>query len=320
MKRRWIELKLFPYHWLLIPAVVVFMFLVQAVSPPRVFSASGRSESFSLRVDGRTREVIMHLPAAYDPRSSYPLLIFLHGAGGSGRQAMEQTNLVRTADQGGFLACFPDGTGADEGKLTWNAWNCCGYANAHKVDDVKFLTALIERLQRMYSVDGNRLFLAGFSNGAMMGYRFAVEGRIPLTGLAAVAGNLVCPKPCPKPGPVAVLIIHGTADKVVLYNGKPTPARVGDEAAEDSVRYAVDFWTRHNGCSGPPEVRKEGRVDYERWAGRSPGQAVALYSLRDAGHAWPGGAKKRYQYCDLPTDDLAASEAIWRFFQGLSKS
>ena len=54
----------------------------------------------------------------------------------------------------GLIVAYPNGTGTlSETLLTWNTWNCCGYAQQHDVDDVGFVRELIETLKRSYSID-----------------------------------------------------------------------------------------------------------------------------------------------------------------------
>ena len=74
--------------------------------------------------------------------------------------------------------------------LTWNAWNCCGYALKNGIDDVDFIRALIEGLQKRYAIDSKRMFATGLSNGAMMSYRLACELSDKIAAIAPVAGGM----------------------------------------------------------------------------------------------------------------------------------
>lgn len=300
--------------------LIVLLTLISLLMENQVLAAKSaglsRDEDLVLQVDGRRRTAVVHLPSGYRANRIYPLVLFLHGAGGDARQAMEQTGLVNIADRESFILCLANGTGAEPDKLTWNAWNCCGYAMTNKVDDVKFLTSLFAALKDKYPLDRTRMFIAGFSNGAMMAYRFLVEGREAIAGMAAVAGNLVCPRSCTAPYPVSVLIIHGVNDQVVPYKGK-MPVKDANSVAPDSVARSVDFWLRRNGCQGPPVVSRDGQVQTEDYACQPTGAKVIHKAIQNAGHAWPGGLAKQYRFCDLPTNDLKASEVIWKFFQSL---
>jgi polyhydroxybutyrate depolymerase len=117
------------------------------------------------------------------------------------------SGLNAKADEAGFLAVYPDGTGC-WWSYFWNVGDCCGPPVREGVDDVAFIDALLDDLAGAYSVDPKRDFAAGMSNGAMMAYRLASElsGRIP--AVATVAGTMAT-EGCSPTRPVPVLHVHG---------------------------------------------------------------------------------------------------------------
>lgn len=265
-------------------------------SPMRSAAApGGGTHLVTLPVDGRQRTYRAHVPASVAGRTGVPVVITLHGAGGTGEIMDRQSRMSEEADRGGFIAVFPDGSGrlADR-LLTWNAGTCCGYSHSHAVDDVAFVAALIANLVTTSGVDPRRVYVAGFSNGAMMAHRVACELSDRIAAIAVVSGALNT-LACRPTRPVAVLIIHGTADTVVPYGGG-RPTRPGLPAAADtvtsrSVAEAVASWTGHNRCSPGPVESRDGPVTRTEHRSCAGGTAVELYTVDGGGHAWPGGVR-----------------------------
>src|SRR5713226_6114518 len=123
---------------------------------------------------------------------------------------------------------------------TWNSGNCCGYAMQNNVDDVAFLRALIDKLEHDYSVFFKRIFVTGISNGGMMSYRIGCELADKIAAIAPVEGaqNIDC-RPS---GPVSVIVFHGSADRLVPFNGGSTPFQIGSKRSDTSVANAIAFW------------------------------------------------------------------------------
>ena len=276
--------------------------------------------------DGALRRALLRLPRSAPQKKGQaapklPLLIFLHGAGGSAAQAMRQTRLADMAERAGFLSVFPEGLGP-EGGQTWNAWMCCGYARDQHVDDVGYLAALISRLRAEYPVDPRRIYLAGFSNGAMLASRFALERPGVAAAIAVVAGYLPCDADT-SPEPLAVLIIHGNHDCVARFGPTEAHPRTGRYCEDYPAKAQVDFWVRGLGLSTKPQVQdgKKSRVRVEDYGPGKGGRSLVRFVIVKAGgHAWPGGARERYRYCDPPTDGPDVSALVLDFFKRQARS
>jgi polyhydroxybutyrate depolymerase len=229
------------------------------------------------------------------------------------------------ADKEDFIVVYPDGSGRLEDKLlTWNSGNCCGYALDHKIDDVGFIRALIETLQRDYPINAQRIYATGMSNGGMMSYRIGCELSDKIAAIAPVAGALNVE--CRPTQPVSVIAFHGTDDQHVLYDGGKPKIQADPHPREDkSVAYAMNFWAQHNRCAmtparderGTPALSGANGIIHDTYANCANGIAVELYTIKGSGHAWPGG--KSYLSGDTPTREISASELMWEFFKRHSK-
>ncbi|NJL93067.1 MAG: hypothetical protein HC915_04745, partial [Anaerolineae bacterium] len=258
-------------RWVGLVAVGTFLFCLSAVGtlgwvvvaqgerwddPLSAIDTPGYYQA-SLEVEGMTRTYALYLPTAYNGSTPLPMVVMLHGGGGDARQVQSSTRFREVAEAEGFIAIFPNGNGQlpVERLLTWNAGNCCGYALESNANDVAFLAALIETLGAELAVDTERVFMTGMSNGAMMTYRFACERADLLAGIAPVAGALNA-DPCAPSQPLPVVILHGTADELVLYEGG-APLRSVDRRnprVDQSVAFALGFWRGVNGCEASAEV------------------------------------------------------------------
>jgi len=267
----------------------------------------------SLNVGDRERTYLLHLPLAYDGKHSLPLVIVLHGGGGNAPGAVRMTGFSEKADKEGFVVVYPNGSGRLKNRLlTWNSGNCCEYALDNNVDDVGFIRALIDELEKTRAIDPRRVYITGMSNGGMMTYRLACELSDKIAAAAPVAGALNLDN-CQPTHPVSMIIFHGTADENVLYGGGEPPKRVDTHRRIDkSVSYAVTFWVKHNGCSETPQREETGSIRREIYRGGKEGTEVVLYTIKGGGHAWPGG--EAFLLGAEPTREISATDVIWEFF------
>ena len=129
----------------------------------------------TLVVGNLNRTYVVHAPKGYDLKTPLPVVLALHGARMNGPMMAWFSGLNRKADEAGFIAVYPNGTGTHS-SFFWNGGNCCGSAMQNKVDDVAFIDALLDDLLGAYPVDAQRVHAAtGMSNGAIMVYRLASE-------------------------------------------------------------------------------------------------------------------------------------------------
>jgi polyhydroxybutyrate depolymerase len=262
--------------------------------PPRAVT-----ESRSLEVDGAARTYRLHIPAqlADDPA----LVVMMHGGVGSGQQAERAYGWTEESDAAGFLVAYPDGL-----SRTWNAGQCCGGAVRDGVDDVAFISALVEALQGEFGVTGDRTFATGMSNGGMMTYRMACETDL-FAAIAPVAGTVATT--CDAPAATSVLHIHGLEDSQVRMDGEPGNG-IGD-ADGIPVADAVDLFRAAGGCDEPAIT--EAPPVATAASDCAGDRRVLLVTIADAGHQWPGSVP-REGAMDQPSDALDATAVIWEFF------
>jgi polyhydroxybutyrate depolymerase len=278
-------------------------------------SASAADPVVSIAVGGRTRTAVVHVPPGYTGAAPVPLVLLLHGGGGNGEQAARAYRMDPVADRENFIVAYPNGTSRMGNMLTWNAANCCGYAQDQGVDDVAFIRALIDELGRRYAIDPRRIYATGMSNGGMMTYRLACQLSDRLAAIAPVAGALN-ETSCAPVAPVPAIIFHGTDDQQVLYDGGYGP-RQFEPRYDFPVSHAVSFFVAHNDCSTAPvtETSPSGAIKKETYGNGTGGAEVIVYTVVGGGHAWPGGVPPTRPGADAPTQEISASELMWAFFE-----
>lgn len=169
------------------------------------------------------RPYLLRVSGEYRAGTPAPLLILLHGYGASGLLQESYFRLTREADARGFLYAIPDGTRDGGGMRFWNATPaCCDFGRAG-VDDVAYLTAIIDDVSARYSVDPRRVYLAGHSNGGFMAHRMACARADRVAAIVSLAGAAPAMSDCSPSTRVSVLQVHGTEDSTIRYGGGSTP-------------------------------------------------------------------------------------------------
>ncbi|WP_308992451.1 PHB depolymerase family esterase [Mariniflexile litorale] len=272
---------------------------------------SGLRKFESIEVDGRTRNYILKLPKTFEKTESIPLVIFLHGFGGKAAQAENEYGMNVKADTEGFAVVYPEGV-PNEGLLglrSWNAGDCCDYAQEKNIDDVVFIEELIDYLMLKYpKLNKNKVYATGISNGAMMCYRLAAELSDKIAAIAPVSGPMMMDFKLVKSMPI--LHIHSSLDTKVPFEGG-----VGlGGYTYNSVVSTLETWQIQNNCSLETKVSQYENYIVKHYLGCSDRNDIFLYLTSDGGHSWPGSIKARIN-ADTPSTAFIANDVIWEFFK-----
>ena len=218
--------------------------------------------------------------------ASAPLVVMLHGAFGSGEQAERAYGWDQLADSAKFIVAYPDGlTGY------WNVHGCCGEPAREDIDDVGFITAMVDQISAAMGVDRSHIYATGISNGGMMSYTLACNTAV----FAAIGPDSATQlDACGSPHPTSVMHIHGTADRLIRYDGGSGEGAV--EVDGPSVPDVNAFWRNVDRCAAPT-VSVEG-IRTTSTAVCADNRSVVLITVDGGGHEWP----------------LFATQALWQFF------
>lgn len=274
---------------------------------------------------GLERSYYLHVPAGIAPgppsatTDQVPLVLVLHGRGGTGPGTADLTGFDEVADEHGFIVAYP--TGID------NQWNYVDGIPGYEADvpDRAFLRELVADLSERYPVDPARVYVAGFSNGGYMAQRLACDATDLFAAFASVgaAGYGGQPTVCGEPEPVSILFIHGTADAIVPFTGLRQEGPNGPITVLASVEQTFAYWAYRLGCSTgirptvlPSVLSPNMEVHVLDALDCPPGDELQLVVIVGGGHNWPGRPGR------LPVQigggvnlDVDASRYIWAFFE-----
>jgi polyhydroxybutyrate depolymerase len=263
-----------------------------------------------------------------------PLVFVLHGGSSSANGVWngdDGRSWKALADEHGFLLVLPEGR-SDPGDPDQHHWNDCrtDLNNADAIsaeDDVGFIARLIDLAAARVAIDPLRIYVTGASNGGMMTYRLAMQLGETLAAAAAIIANLPDPSECPfEAEPIPILIMNGTADPVIPYNGGCVAGGACNRGSVRSTEATVAFWVDVNGASSVPEEvalpdtvpSDHSTVTVFSYRGGASGKDVVFYKIDGAGHSIPGPAPISIsveRVAGPKNRDIDAAAEIWEFFE-----
>lgn len=289
---------------------------------------------FSIEHDGLERTYSVHVPASYNKKTPLPVVLVLHGGYGNAKYAEKQTWMSKTADKHGFIIIYPEaliGSYNPEAKLKYQHWNGGPRVDPKKsqnVDDVGFISAMLDKLERDFSVDSKRIYVAGISNGGTMAYRLACQLSDRIAAIAPVATNQLSIK-CNPNRPVSIIHIHGEQDIFVPFKGGIGPKLPDNWKPVDTT---ISKWAKRNACQRKMETEKSGHAACTTYTSCEDDSEVTLCIVRKHGHTWPGkGVYMGSNACKFNSNgflckrlkkavgrrnyDFPINDIVWEFFK-----
>lgn len=259
---------------------------------------------------GLTREYRIYIPAMYDGSVPVPLVFNFHGYGSNNVEQEQYGDFRFIADTANFILVHPKGTVDTQGSLSWNT-----FGGTSTVDDIGFVSTLIDSLLLVYNIDTTKIYSTGMSNGGFMTYDLACSLSQRIAAVASVTGSIITSHlaACNPLHPMPVMQIHGTADGTVPYNGLIIFEPI------DSV---INYWVNFNNCDVLPVVNQVPNIvvndnctaEHYVYTNGNSNVEVELYKIIDGGHSWPGAPVN----INVTNMDFLANQTIWRFFRKYS--
>ena len=260
---------------------------------------------------GIQREYIYYHPGSAPPNC--PLVFVCHGYTGSAEGIMNYSEFNQLADEYGFAVCYPQGIEDGGGNTFFNV----GYdfQNNETVDDVAYLQNLNSYFQNAYSLDADKVFCTGMSNGGDLCYMLACQASETFRGVAPIAGMIMqdIMDDCNPTSEVSILEVHGTQDNVTYFDGDPN--NIDGWGAYPSIPETITFFNNLFGLQlvsteNFPNINTNdgSTVSSEKYGSSNSCTEVWLYTVQGGGHDWPGA------YGNM---DIEASREAWLFFDQL---
>lgn len=281
----------------------------------------------SILHNGKERTYLLHLPPQDKMNNALPLVFNLHGGGGTAEGNIKLTNgrLNQLSDEEGFILVYPQGL-----RKSWNDGRAgdFSYAAKNNIDDVGFFKLLIEQLKAAYPIDPDRIYTCGMSNGGFMSMRLACElsGTIRAAGVLTATLSETLAQTCAPDQPVSILLMNGTADPLVPYDGGVVKVLGSERGKILSTDQTIDFWVEQNQCKTTASKERlsdvapdDGtRIDVFTFSNCRNNSDVVLYKIHGGGHTWPGGLQYLGEKLIGKTSrDIDASDVLWNYFKSL---
>lgn len=253
-----------------------------------IAAAPGESEQH-LTSGGRERTYHLFVPTGYDGRTPLPLVLELHGSGGTAERQAATSRFFELGAREGFLVASLQA--AAEG----NRWNVP--IMSERPDDVRYVSDVIDHVATRACTDQKRVYATGFSGGARMSSLLGCKLGNRIAAIAPMSG-LRWPGPC-EGRAVPVLTFHGLADPQNTYDGH-LEARGGEWT--ESVPEALAGWAKHNHCNGDA-VLDDPPGPLSTLSYKGCDAEVRLVRVDGLVHAWA-------------RNEVDATAVAWQFFSG----
>ncbi len=275
---------------------------------------------FTITYQGIERRYNVHLPKNYDKNVPTPAVMYLHGGGGSLKSGYLD-GLVKYSDKHNFILVLPEGTGPIPGiLLQWNIGKYKdSYPTKHNIDDVGYISKVIDDVSVHFNLDKTRIYATGISNGAAMAELLACQLSDKIAAVSLVAPSWKFDD-CAPERKIPVMIIRGTADPIALYDGGVrTNSPVANGVTTDSAQEIVDFWREKNNCSADSSiVYQNGSATCRDYKDDQGNPMVEFCSIIGGGHTWPSGDQYAPASKVGPVSYDMSTDQIWDFFQRYS--
>jgi polyhydroxybutyrate depolymerase len=292
--------------------------------------AQGQSpdEVRHIQHQGIAREFILYRPAPKPAEGPRPLIVVLHGLGGTASDT-RNWGYEPVADREGIVIAYPQGIEErwSYGRPITN--RPMPRIGATQVDDIGFIGKLVDALIAERLADRSRVYVVGLSNGALMAYTAACS----MTRRLAAAAALLSPmtslqiEDCRPDGTIPLLVLGGTHDRMMAYHGVKLPA--GSLA---SMRDTIRYWRKINGCdrfrlTGLPHRNADDptKVALMRWETCAAGSEIVSYRIEGGGHRAPSLAppsdreQEWERKAGVRNRDIETPEEVWSFFKRFSR-
>lgn len=251
------------------------------------------------------REYSIYVPSNYNPQNPASLVLTLHGLGDN-MTNFRNIGFNTLAETNNIIVVCPQAMSDPIAGTSWNSGAGFSFYTPNAgVDDVGFISSLIDKVKQDYSINPSRVFACGFSMGGFMTERLALVLNDKIKVFASVAGTFgtaILPVAAGTPGrPVSIAHFHGTSDGTIGYINNNYGSSVDD---------MINYWkTNNQSVNNPvhtqlPDTANDGyTVDHYKYVSSSNNSVIELFKVNNADHIWL-----------TSQNDISYTQKIWEFF------
>lgn len=314
--------RLSPGHALLI--LCVWCFFASCTAPPPEIPPGPKEVQFGH--DNYIRNVTFHVPKKLKRRNR-SLVLCLHDGGDNpeGVARITRKGFEKLSESNNFIVGYPEALNE-----YWNDAREDSISLSHfkEIDDVGYIQKVIEYAIDSFRIDPQRIYIAGFSEGGLMGFKLACEIPNQIKGFAMVAASLSLDQivECTPDTTVSFMMISGTRDPILPYDGGQMIVEEQELGSMLAAEEAINYWLEENDCSDRSSNKEmanrdtfdETRSEKITYSDCKNKNKIVLIKVVNGGHSWPGG--RQYQTkknIGRVSQDFLATEEIWKFFKSL---
>jgi polyhydroxybutyrate depolymerase len=297
--------------------IVLSLSLMLGVASAQEDTLSIGSSTIEIDIGGTTRSYVAQVPNTYSPDAPVPLVLILHGTGGTPEAMLQLGHFYKHVELLGFIAAAPASLGR-----AFNDGSGRGGKEVENVNDVEFIEAVILDVRKRANVDPARIYMAGFSSGASMAQRFAVESASEVSAIFAPGGHYWISERTPARAR-PIFLMWGTVDKLNPVDGGEIPYRKsGVTLDKPSFKASATAWANRLECAQEPEEAvAAGGVSKLVWSSCNSSAVVELHIVEGLGHHWGGGRPIPFpdKFIGPYSDRVNATKMMWDFFERHAK-
>jgi polyhydroxybutyrate depolymerase len=274
--------------------------------------------------DNYIRDVSFHIPKKLRKRRR-SMVLCLHDGGSTSEDLVRLTrrSFNRLAEADNFIVAYPKALNG-----YWNDGRQDSVSLSHyrNIDDVGFISKVMDFAIDSFKIEKERIFVTGFSEGGLMTFRLACELTSKIEAFAVVAASLALDQivECTPDTTISFMIINGTRDPILPYEGGQIIIDTKESGSVLSVEEAINYWLLENGCTEKSVTRDvpnsdtfdETRSERTTWDNCKNKEKIVLVEVNNGGHTWPGGRQfENERVVGKVAEDFDAAEIIWKFFK-----
>ncbi|NRQ41755.1 alpha/beta hydrolase [Rheinheimera sp. YQF-2] len=221
------------------------------------------------------RKYWLALPDNYQPANSYKLLLAFHHSGGRGKEMQSLSQFDKISND--YIVAYPESE-----QVEWNEGCECNIAHRLGADDLGFTSNMIAEIQQRHNVTPGEVYAAGYSQGGLFVQNLACNLPHAFKAVAVVAApmSIQLASSCAPTQPVSMMMVHGTADPVLPYNGM-VHSNFGLISSPDAIALLAE-----KNSSLPYVLQKSLHANVNLSSYHNGKQKFQLFSIKDGGHNW----------------------------------
>lgn len=254
-----------------------------------------------IKVNDTLRQFTIYSSSKIKADEKAPLLLNFHGSGMTALEHMFYTSTNSLAEEKGFIVVYPQGLNND-----WNVGFEQDYN--HGTKDVEFIKILIQKLQKHYPIDINRIYATGLSRGGFFIHRLVAELPNTIKGFVSVGAPMPTEvkKHMQSTEKVKAMYVYGTADTIVSSDGM--------DDAYLSIPECLDYWKKRNKINKKATVSAYDDVDDGTSITVEDYNNLAFMTIKNGGHTWPNSDPFNVGFpLGKTTQDINFNEHIYNF-------